>query len=33
MDNKMNWKREYSIVIILNVLYIIIFYFIMTQNN
>ncbi len=33
MDNKMVWKKEYTIVILLNAIYILIFYFIMLLNN
>jgi hypothetical protein len=33
MDNKMEWKKEYTIVILLNAIYILIFYFIMLLNN
>lgn len=33
MEEKFIWKKEYSIVLILNVIYVIIFYFIMTGNS
>lgn len=33
MDEKFSWKKEYSIVLILNIIYVIIFYFIMTGNR
>ncbi|ADV50630.1 hypothetical protein Celal_3365 [Cellulophaga algicola DSM 14237] len=33
MENKFTWKNEYSVVLILNIIYIIIFYFIMTGNR
>lgn len=33
MDTKMEWKKEYTIVILLNAIYILIFYFIMLLNN
>lgn len=33
MDTKMEWKKEYTIVILLNAIYILIFYFIMLFNN
>ncbi len=33
MENKWVWKREYSIVLLLNFIYILIFYFIMTLNT
>lgn len=32
MDDKFIWKKEYSLVLILNVLYILLFYFIMTST-
>ena len=32
MKEKMVWKREYTLVLVLNALYILIFYFIMTSN-
>ncbi len=32
MEEINKWKREYSLVIILNVIYILIFYFIMISN-
>lgn len=32
MDEVKKWKREYSLVIILNALYILTFYFIMISN-
>lgn len=33
MQDKFDWKKEYTAVIILNVIYIVIFYFIMTFNK
>jgi hypothetical protein len=33
MREKFEWKKEYSLVIIINVVYILIFYFIMTSNR
>lgn len=33
MQDKFDWKKEYTAVIILNVIYILIFYFIMTYNR
>lgn len=33
MENKYTWKNEYSVVLILNIIYIIVFYFIMTGNR
>lgn len=33
MQDKFDWKKEYTAVIILNVIYILIFYFIMTFNK
>lgn len=33
MENEFRWKKEYTIVIVLNILYIIIFYLIMAFNN
>ncbi len=33
MDTKMEWKKEYTIVVLLNAIYILIFYFIMLLNN
>ncbi len=33
MDNKLEWKKEYSIVIFLNAIYILVFYLIMILNN
>ncbi len=33
MFNKMEWKKEYTVVILLNAIYILIFYFIMIFNN
>ncbi|MFT6838568.1 MAG: hypothetical protein ACJAZR_002105 [Sediminicola sp.] len=33
MQDKFNWKKEYTAVIILNAIYILIFYFIMTFNK
>jgi len=33
MDNKLEWKKEYSIVILLNAVYILVFYLIMILNN
>ena len=32
MLDKLIWKKEYSIVLILNLIYILIFYYIMTAN-
>lgn len=32
MKEKMVWKQEYTLVLILNVLYILFFYFIMNSN-
>ncbi len=32
MDKKFQWKREYTIVIVLNILYVAIFYLIMAFN-
>ncbi|GEM_PF-855590 len=33
MDTKFEWKKEYSIVILLNAIYILVFYLIMILNN
>jgi len=33
MNTKFEWKKEYTIVILLNMIYILIFYFIMILNN
>jgi len=33
MCEKFIWKKEYTLVLVLNVIYIIIFYFIMTANS
>jgi hypothetical protein len=33
MDTKMEWKKEYTVVVLLNAIYILIFYFIMLLNN
>ena len=33
MDTKFEWKKEYSIVILLNAIYILAFYLIMILNN
>ena len=33
METKMEWKKEYTIVVLLNAIYILIFYFIMLLNN
>lgn len=33
MNTKFDWKKEYTIVILLNMIYILIFYFIMILNN
>ena len=33
MKEKMVWKREYTLVLILNALYILLFYFIMVSNS
>jgi hypothetical protein len=32
MEDLKTWKKEYSLVLILNIIYIIIFYFIMISN-
>ncbi|SFR48127.1 hypothetical protein SAMN04490243_2031 [Robiginitalea myxolifaciens] len=32
MKEKMVWKREYTLVLILNAIYFLVFYFIMTSN-
>lgn len=32
MKQKMVWKREYTLVLLLNVLYILLFYYIMVSN-
>lgn len=32
MKEKMVWKREYTLVLVLNALYILLFYFIMISN-
>ena len=32
MDDKLIWKKEYSLVLILNIIYILIFYYIMTST-
>jgi|GEM_PF-2405513 len=32
MEEVKRWKKEYSLVIILNILYVLVFYFIMTSN-
>lgn len=32
MKDKMVWKREYTLVLVLNALYFVIFYIIMTSN-
>jgi hypothetical protein len=32
MKEKMVWKREYTLVLVLNALYILIFYYIMISN-
>ncbi|AWX45900.1 hypothetical protein HME9304_02931 [Flagellimonas maritima] len=32
-DNKADWKKEYTIVLLLNIFYILVFYFIMILNN
>jgi hypothetical protein len=32
MEEIKKWKREYSLVIILNIIYILVFYFIMISN-
>lgn len=32
MKQKMVWKREYTLVLVLNVLYILLFYYIMVSN-
>ena len=31
--NNALWKKEYSIVILLNIIYVLVFYFIMILNN
>jgi len=31
--DKFNWKKEYSLVLILNIIYVLIFYYIMTSNT
>ena len=33
MENEFRWKKEYTVVIVLNILYISIFYLIMAFNN
>ncbi|SHG35072.1 hypothetical protein SAMN04488116_1100 [Flagellimonas flava] len=33
MQSKLVWKREYTVVLLLNAIYILIFYFIMMLNN
>ena len=33
MEEKFIWKKEYSLVLILNIIYVIVFYFIMTGNR
>lgn len=33
MENKPVWKKEYSVVLLLNVLYVLMFYFIMASTN
>lgn len=33
MENKFEWKKEYSLVIVLNMIYILSFYYIMISNN
>jgi hypothetical protein len=33
MLDKLTWKKEYTMVLILNAVYILIFYFIMTSYN
>ncbi len=33
MDIKFEWKKEYSIVVLLNAIYILVFYLIMILNN
>jgi hypothetical protein len=33
MNTKYEWKREYSILILLNAIYILVFYLIMILNN
>ncbi len=30
MENEVHWKKEYTLVLVLNTLYILIFYFVMT---
>jgi len=32
MEVKFVWKREYTLVLVLNAIYILVFYFIMTAN-
>ncbi len=33
MLEKIEWKKEYTIVLLLNIIYILVFYFIMIFNN
>lgn len=33
MLNKFEWKKEYTLVIAMNIIYIVVFYFIMTGNS
>lgn len=33
MLNKFEWKKEYTLVIVMNIIYILVFYFIMTGNS
>lgn len=33
MENEFRWRKEYTIVILLNILYISVFYLIMALNN
>lgn len=33
MQDKFVWKKEYSLVIVLNAIYVIVFYLIMTANQ
>ncbi|ASO07272.1 hypothetical protein GQ41_1472 [Arenibacter algicola] len=33
MFEKFDWKKEYTLVIVLNIIYIIVFYLIMTGNR
>lgn len=33
IPEKLNWKKEYTLVLVLNTIYIIIFYFVMTTYS